>query len=91
MQRLIQWVVRELKCSPLHALAALRAEIQVDLHGRVEIDRLILHAPARQAGAAGDQRDIESTALLRSLLARESFARIAKVLVVARVASKKSQ
>ncbi len=41
----------------------------MDLHGLVEIDVLILHEPARQAGADGDQCNVESAALLGALAA----------------------
>src|ERR1700722_3547903 len=86
---LIQGVVRELKRSPMNTDTAFCAEIQVNLHRLLQIHVLILHEPARQAGADSNQRDVEPAALLGSLARREMAAHILEILAVTRITGEK--
>src|SRR5476649_1789923 len=89
MQRLIQRIVRESKRSPMDANAAFRTQVQVNLHGLVQIYVLHPHEPARQTRTHGDERHIESAALGFRLAAGKVPPGIREVLAVAGVTAEK--
>src|SRR6202790_1402698 len=70
----------------MHSDAAFGAEVEVYLHRLPDIDMLVLHEPARQARADGNQGDVESAALRRGVARSQAFANILEVPAVARVA-----
>src|ERR1700674_2115632 len=73
----------------MDANAAFRPQVQVNLHGLVEIHVLHLHEPARQARSHRDERDIESAALGFRLPVGEVPPGIGEILAVTGVAAEK--
>jgi hypothetical protein len=86
MNGLIQRIVGQREGSPMHPHAALGAKIQVDLQRFVQIDVLLLHKPARQTSADGDERKVEAAALPRRVARRQPLPGIDEVPAVACVA-----
>jgi hypothetical protein len=71
----------------VHADTAFGTQVQVHLNRLGQIDVLHAHEPARQAGADGNESDVEPPALLLALPVCKMPSRIDKILAIASVAT----